>query len=117
MTWISTQEYDYINIMEKIKNILRQTKSKNKKKKLVKYETLLKELHVPPVHYKEEDEKTCEDQCPQKKTCGRIREVIKLLDQIMDKMSQKFPIFKDSQQIVVGSLKEQTKIGGIGMVL
>ena len=85
-------------------------------KKLVKYEELLKELHVKPVHYKPEEVKTCEDQCPQQNCCACIRDVINLLDQIMEKMSEKFPIFKDVKIIVVGSLKEQTKIGGLGII-
>ena len=105
------EEYEYINIMEKIKSILCQTNTTNKKK-MVKYEDLLKELHVKPVHYNQ----TCEEQCPQKKTCARIRGVINLIDQIMTKMSVKFKIFQGFEQIVVGSLKEQSKIGGIGIV-
>ena len=107
-----SEEFNYIEVMEKIKNILHETEIQNRKKS-VKYEELLKELHVKPVHYIDEE---CEDQCPQKKTCARIREVTKLLDQIMKKMAEKFKIFEGSQQIVVGSLKEQSKIGGIGMV-
>ena len=105
------EEYEYINIMEKIKSILCQTNTTNKKK-MVKYEDLLKELHVKPVHYNQ----TCEEQCPQKKTCARIRGVINLIDQIITKMSVKFKIFRGFEQIVVGSLKEQSKIGGIGIV-
>ena len=79
---------------------------------MVKYEDLLKELHVKPVHYNQ----ICEEQCPQKKTCARIRGVINLIDQIITKMSVKFKIFQGFEQIVVGSLKEQSKIGGIGIV-
>ena len=105
------EEYEYINIMEKIKSILCQTNTTNKKK-MVKYEDLLKELHVKPVHYNQ----ICEEQCPQKKTCARIRGVINLIDQIITKMSVKFKIFQGFEQIVVGSLKEQSKIGGIGIV-
>ena len=101
--------------MKKIRKILQQTNTKNNKK-LVKYEELLKELHVKTVHYKEEEIKICKDECPQKKICARIRDVISLLDQIMKKMTEKFPIFEGFQQIVVGSLKEQSKIGGIGLV-
>ena len=45
--------------------------------------------------------------------CGRVRDVIELLKQILILMSDKFPIFKGVSTIVVGSLKEQTKIGDI----
>ena len=45
--------------------------------------------------------------------CRRIRDVIQLLKQILKIMSEEFPIFKDVSTIVVGSLKEQTKIGDI----
>ena len=45
--------------------------------------------------------------------CGRVRDVIELLKQILNLMSAKFPIFKGVSTIVVGSLKEQTKIGDI----
>ena len=105
-------EFDYTDVMEKIKNILDKTPRNDNSQRLVTYQTLLDELHVGPVHYKKEEVKDCNDLCPQK-TCGQIRAVINLLDQIMNKIAEKFPIFNGFQQIVVGSLKEQTKIGKI----
>ena len=84
-----------------------------KEKRVVSFETLLEDLHVPPVHFKEEDIGPCIAHCHQKIICKRIREVKKLLDQILTKMSRRFKIFEDVSVIIVGSLKEGTKIGDI----
>ena len=75
----------------------------------ISFGTLLTKLHVPAVLYNED----CNEECEQKMICGRVREVIELLKQILNLMSDKFPIFKGVSTIVVGSLKEQTKIGDI----
>ena len=49
----------------------------------------------------------------QNQTCERIRNVISLVKQILKEMSKQLPIFKNAQVVVVGSLKEQAKIGNV----
>ena len=78
---------------------------------LIPFENILEALHVQPVHYK--TNQTCSKSCNQKMICQRIKDVNGLIDQMMIKLSQKFSIFEGSTPIVVGSLKEGTKIGKI----
>ena len=47
----------------------------------------------------------CPDDCRQTSTCRRICDVLDLLKQVTRKMGDEYPIFKDVEAIVVGSLK------------
>ena len=109
-----SEEFDYSNLITEISSLILETYP-SASGRLIKYETLIKHLHAQVVHYdgKHYDDNKCPDDCCQKKICGRIRDVLYLLDQIVKKMSEEFPIFKDVIAITVGSTKEQTKIGQI----
>ena len=110
----STNTMKYSNLLEQISSLILETYP-SASGRLIKFETLIKHLHAQVVHYdgKHYDDNKCPDDCSQKTVCGRIRDVLYLLDQIVKKMSEEFPIFKDVIAITVGSIKEQTKIGKI----
>ena len=104
------EEFPYCEVMDEIRTLVKKfNPSLSANEKEIDFKTLLAKLHVPIVHYHED----CEEDCGQKMVCGRVRDVIELLKQILNLMSDKFPIFKGVSTIVVGSLKEQTKIGEI----
>ena len=108
------EEYLYGDVMDNIICLVHNAKKELiSSKRLINYETLLENLHVPPVHYNREDIESCDEKCSQKSICRRVRDVTGLLEQILTKMSEVFPIFKDVATIVVGSLKEGTKLGGV----
>ena len=109
-----SEEFDYAQLMKQMCTLVQETYP-TASGKLIGFETLIKHLHAQIVHYKGKhlEENKCPDNCSQKTDCRRIRDVLFLLDQIVKKMSDEFPIFKDVISIVVGSLKEQTKIGKI----
>ena len=104
-----SEEFDFSNLMTEVTSLIRETYP-SAGGRLIKYETLIKHLHAQFVHYegKHLEENKCPDDCSQKIVCGRIRDVLYLLDQIMKKMSKEFPIFKDVICITVGSIKEHT---------
>ena len=104
------EEYLYGDVMD---NIICLVNDAKKDSRIINYETILENLHVPPVHHNREDIESCNEKCPQKSICSRVRDVTELLGQILSKMSEEFPIFKDVATIVVGSLKEGTKLGGV----
>ena len=108
-----SEEFLHSNVMENIIHLVMNTEEKIGSIRQIAFQTLLDNLHVPTVHYKREDIIECEDKCLQSTTCKRIRDVTNLIDQILNRMSEEFPIFKDVATIVVGSLKEGTKVGGI----
>ena len=109
-----SKEFDHSKLMEKISTLILET-NPSASGRLIKYRTLIEHLQAQVVHhsgdYFEHDE--CPEDCSQKTVCGRIRDVLFLLNKIMKKMSEEFPIFRDVISAVVGSLKEQTKIGKI----
>ena len=100
-----TQEYPYYDLMAK--HILPLVENAcNSSGGLLKYDELIKNLHVKDIHYKV----MCPHSCSQPQTCERIRDVDKLLKDILKKMGEEYPIFKNVETIVVGSLKENTKV-------
>ena len=104
------EEYLYGDVMD---NIICLVNDAKKDSRIINYDTILENLHVPPIHYNIEDIESCDEKCPQTSICSRVRDVTELLGQILSKMSEEFPIFKDVATIVVGSLKEGTKLGGV----
>ena len=101
-----SEEFPYFQLNKLITDLIKKSNGN-----LIPFDTILEALRVPPVHYKRDQH--CDNDCKQKVTCQRIREVNGLIDQMMEILSEKFPIFKDFSTIVVGSLKEVTKIGQI----
>ena len=49
------------------------------------------QLHVKDVHYKAK----CPHSCNQQPTCARIRDVDRLLKDVMKKMGEEYPIFEN----------------------
>ena len=86
---------------------------------VVKMNDLVKKMKTLPVHYNNEerqyslDEEDCPDSCNQKRICLRIRQTLQLITDILNKIGEKYPLFKNPEMIIVGSLKEGTKIGFI----
>ena len=75
---------------------------------------LIKGMKAPPVHYREKHAETgCPEHCTQKRICLRIRQVEKLVLDMMKRIAKKHPIFADPKLIVVGSMKEGTIIGSV----
>ena len=86
-----SEEFPYCEVMDKIVTLVEETKpSASSNVREIDFGTLLANLHVPAVHYSSR----CEEDCGQKMVCGRVKDVIELLKQILKQMSYKFPIFK-----------------------
>ena len=97
-------EFSYINVMDKIVPLVLKAENCNNgfNSRYISYGKLIEELHVPEVHY----DTKCNHECQQKEKCSRMRDVKILLQEIMDKMTEKVSIFKGVQIIFVGSTKE-----------
>ena len=97
-------EFSYINVMDKIVPLVLKAENCNNgfNSRYISYGKLIEELHVPEVHY----DTNCNHECQQKEKCSRMRDVKILLQEIMDKMTEKVSIFKGVQIIFVGSTKE-----------
>ena len=74
-------------------------------------------MKVPNVHYNTEEKtysleiEDCPSDCQQQRICLRIRQTQQLIQDLVNKIGEKYPIFKNPTLIIVGSLKEGTKIG------
>ena len=102
------QEFQYFNIMDKIVPMVLEADSRNRR--LITFEDLLSKLHTPPIHPKELN---CPDDCQDKQICRRVKDIVQVLRQVLEKISVKYTIFKDAQPIIVGSLKEGANIGDV----
>ena len=98
-----TEEFDYFDEMEKILSLL--PSSMTNKSIVLSYDDILEKLHVPVIHH----ESDCPSDCVQKTQCQCVREVLKLLQYLLDEAGKVHPIFAGCQVIVAGSLKETTK--------
>ena len=96
-----TVEYAYSRKVKKIAPLLEGNP--------VSYKNLLDELLVPEVHVGEEIQE-CPNTCPQKKSCVRIREVYRLIQIIVKKLSECDDVFHDLGITLIGSLREGTRI-------
>ena len=107
---VKSEEFPYQNNLEKI--VKKWLKIIGQNEIRVKLKELLEEMKAPTVHYtKMDDEEVdeCPDDCVQKRKCLRIRQVQKLILDMMEIIGKKFKIFEKPQLIVVGSMKEGTK--------
>ena len=109
-----SEEFNYSNLIDQVLSLIKEQYSSSERR-LIKYETLIKKFHAQVVHYDGQhlEDNKCPDECRQKVTCGRVRDVLYLLDEIVRKMSEEFPIYCNVIKVVVGSLKEHTKVGTI----
>ena len=119
---IKSEEFPYMDNIEKLINeFLRKKKQKQRKNIVVKINEIIAKMTALPVHYNTEKdtysysliEEDCPIECPQKRICLRIRQTQQLIRDLLNKIGEKYPVFKDCQLILVGSLKERTKIGFI----
>ena len=102
-----TVDIPYKDEMEKIRNLILENESPDD---ILSYNRLLEKLHVKEVHYRE----NCTEVCPQKEKCQAIRESVELIKFLLNKMSEDHdPIFKNTEVVIVGSLKEQSKINDV----
>ena len=107
------------NIEKLIKEFLRKKKLKQRKRIVVQINEIVKSMMAPTVHYNTEKdtyslvEEECPMDCKQPRVCLRIRQTQQLIKDLLNKIAETYPVFKDCQLIMVGSLKEGTKIGFI----
>ena len=73
---------------------------------ILSFKLLLKRMHVKKNHYDQD----CPSDCEQWENCQAVREIIKLIEYMLEEIAKYFPIFKNTAVVVVGSLKENTKI-------
>ena len=94
-------EFPYDDEMTKLRPLLSQS--------TVRYEDLLRALHVPPVHAEEE----CPGDCRQKEDCDRLRQVYFLVRLLVAKMGEINPVFRlgaNRHPSIIGSMKEHTRV-------
>ena len=94
-------EFPYDDEMTKLRPLLSQS--------TVRYEDLLRALHVPPVHAEEE----CPGDCRQKEDCDRLRQVYFLVRLLVAKMGEINPVFRlgaNRHPLIIGSMKEHTRV-------
>ena len=103
------EEFPYVNLRQDIAKLIQKSKQGNDRTIFLSFDKLLQSLLLKKVHYDQE----CPKKCRQSSTCNRVRDVFELLDFVLGKIAKKFPIFKDVIVQMIGSLKEQTRIGAI----
>ena len=94
-------EFAYDDEMTKLRPLLSQS--------TVRYEDLLRALHVPPVHAEED----CPGDCRQKEDCDRLRQVYFLVRLLVAKMGEINPVFRlgaNRHPSIIGSMKEHTTV-------
>ena len=94
-------EFPYDDEMTKLRPLLSQS--------TVRYEDLLRALHVPPVHAEEE----CPGDCRQKEDCDRLRQVYFLVRLLVAKMGEINPVFRlgaNRHPSIIGSMREHTRV-------
>ena len=106
---IKTEEFAYYNTIAHIKTKLMKNKQRGRNVRL-SIRDLLNDLKALQVHYSKKYENGCPNDCKQKRKCLRIRQTVKIVLGIMKVISKKHGIFEDPELIVVGSMKEGTKV-------
>ena len=88
----------------------------------VTYQKLLTELLVPSVHVgvkeeesmgltKKKDEwKVCEEDCAQPEICPKIRQLYKLVKNLMKDLAEINPVFSGMKLTIIGSMREGTRV-------
>ena len=102
-----TVDIPYKDEMEKIRDLILENENPDG---ILTYDRLLDKLHVKEVHYKE----NCTKVCLQREKCQAVRESVELIKFLLNKMSEDHdPIFRNTEVVIVGSLKEQSKINDV----
>ena len=76
---------------------------------LVPYRTLLKQLHLPKVHFDDEEPTVCPSDCNQKVSCKRIQETVGIVHLITTKLGEKNKMFEGIEVSMIGSTKEGSR--------
>ena len=79
-------------------------------RRLVTFEELFEKLHTPQIHPKRTD---CPEDCNQKSVCRNIKDIIGVMDKVVQEIAKEYPILEDTKCMIVGSLKEGANIGDI----
>ena len=110
---IKSEEFPYCDNIAKV--IARWLRGQNTNV-YVPLQEILHELKAPTVHYQDDSRNSsdeCPSDCPQNRKCLRVRQTQQLVKAILKEMAKKFEIFEDPSLIVVGSMKEDTKVGEV----
>ena len=94
-------EFSYEDEMVKLRPLLSESP--------VRYDDLLRALHVPPVHAEEE----CPRDCRQKEDCDRLRQVYFMVRLLVARMGDINPLFRlgpNRHPSIIGSMKEHTHV-------
>ena len=104
---IKSNEFSYVENIGKVKkNVPKDMFGKEEK---VDFKTMIKEVGAPTVHYHKE----CEERCPQTQKCLYIRQSLNFISELFKDVAVGTPLFRDLTRMVVGSMKENTKIGDV----
>ena len=85
----------------------------------VGFPKILKKLKIPPIHVgikdikknREEEWQTCPNDCGQKRSCERIREVYTLVNMIMQELEkEKHGYFRGIKITIIGSVREGSRV-------
>ena len=95
--------------------LLASDESEIKSDKLIRYDQLLENLHAKHVHLsgKHFEFEVCPYHCTQKLVCARIRDIKHLIGQILEKVGNEVPIFQNLESLLVGSIREHSRIGEV----
>ena len=99
-----TSEIPYFQEFAKMKALLKENDFGGDV--ILSFKLLLERMHVKKNHYDQD----CPSDCEQWENCQAVREIIKLIEYMLEEIAKYFPIFKNTAVVVVGSLKENTKI-------
>ena len=106
-------EFPYDDNIAKVTNKLKSLRKRGRKNVWVKLKDLKEWLKAPNVHYGEKYKDGCPSNCTHMTTCLRVRQIEKLVLDAANRVAQNHPIFKGAELLVVGSMKEGTKVGAI----
>ena len=107
------EEFSYDNKIGKVKSTIKSLKKRGKENVWIKLKDLKTCLKAPTVHYGEKYKYGCPSNCTHMRICLRVRQIEKMVLDAADGVAEEYPIFKGSNLIVVGSMKEDTKVGAI----
>ena len=113
------EEFEYSNPLKPIKSLLLKHKPDDmfacSEALTVKFSALLKLLHLPVLHYKHQYSSGCPSNCVQQDVCKTVRDIVIMIEDVFKQMSRTNKLFdnikSDKNIIIVGSVKENTKIG------
>ena len=103
-------EFEYVDVMNDIIKMIKKGKNNESNKTKLTFDQMIDHLLLKKIHYETEN---CPENCKQKFLCKKARYTIHLLEFIVKEISKKFKIFEGVQIQMIGSIKEETRIGTI----